>query len=508
VISAKPIKIAVMALGGQGGGVLASWLVKLGERAGYIAQSTSVPGVAQRTGATIYYVELFPKAAADEKGQPPVLALMPAPGDVDIVIAAEMMEAGRALTRGFVSDDTTLISSTHRVYAIAEKIAMGDGRQAPDTVRAAVDAAADRAIWFDMDRAAEEAGAVISAVMFGALAGSGAAPIARALFEQTIRDTGRAVEKNLAGFAQGFDAAATSAPVLTQAAKHAPAAPPPSPAVAPLVSRVNALPQGVREVAFEGVKKVVDFQDPAYGKLYLDRLEKIAALDRTAGGDAQFHELSKAAAKHLALWMAYDDVVRVADLKTRSSRFERCRDDVRAEDGQIVRVFEYMHPRVEEICDLMPSWLAGSILGSAAARRLITAALGKGRRVATTNISGFLVLNTIASLRFLRRQSFRFAVEQDRIESWLEKIAGAAPHDYKLACAIAGLQRLIKGYGDTHARGLANYEQIAAVLDRVKTGADPAATLTRLRDSALKDEEGVALRTELARLGAASPIAA
>lgn len=508
MIIAKPIKIAVMALGGQGGGVLASWLVKLGERAGYIAQSTSVPGVAQRTGATIYYVELFPKAAADEKGRPPVLALMPAPGDVDIVIAAEMMEAGRALTRGIITKETTLISSTHRVYAIAEKIAMGDGRQAPEAVRAAVEAAAGRSFWFDMDRAAEEAGAVISAVMFGALAGSGATPIARALFEETIRGAGRAVEKNLAGFTRGFDAAARSAPVSIKMSEHAPAAPSPSPAAAPLASRVDLLPPGVREVAFEGVKKVVDFQDPAYGGFYLDRLEKFVALDRDAAGDVQFFRLSKAVAKHLALWMAYDDVVRVADLKTRSSRFERFRDDVRAEDSQIVRVFEYMHPRVEEICDLMPAWLATSILGSASARRLMTGVLGKGRRVATTNISGFLMLNMIASLRFLRRRSYRYGIEQDRIDGWLGLTAGAAPHDYDLACAIAGLQRLIKGYGDTHARGLANYQEIVAALDRVRREADPAATLTRLRDSALRDEEGAALRAELVRLGVILPVAA
>src|SRR5690625_3695509 len=124
----KPIKIAILAMGGEGGGVLANWIVALGEHNGYIAQTTSVPGVAQRTGATIYYVELFPKAQVPE-GKQPVLALMPMPGDVDVVLASELMEAGRAVQRGLVTPDrTTLITSTHRVYSIAEKSAMGDGR--------------------------------------------------------------------------------------------------------------------------------------------------------------------------------------------------------------------------------------------------------------------------------------------------------------------------------------------------------------------------------------------
>ena len=82
----------MLAMGGQGGGVLADWIVALAEAQGWIAQSTSVPGVAQRTGATIYYIEMLPP----QDGRAPVLSLMPAPGDVDVVIGAELMEAGRA----------------------------------------------------------------------------------------------------------------------------------------------------------------------------------------------------------------------------------------------------------------------------------------------------------------------------------------------------------------------------------------------------------------------------
>ena len=128
IMKAQPIKIAILAMGGEGGGVLADWIVDLGEHNGYYAQTTSVPGVAQRTGATIYYVELFPRELAERAGRTPVLALMPLPGDVDIVLASELMEAGRAVQRGLVTADrTTLVASTHRVYSIAEKSAMGDG---------------------------------------------------------------------------------------------------------------------------------------------------------------------------------------------------------------------------------------------------------------------------------------------------------------------------------------------------------------------------------------------
>src|SRR5205807_4428357 len=167
----RPITIAILALGGEGGGVLADWIVDLAQHGGYLAQLTSVPGVAQRTGATIYYVELFPRSALAPGAPEPVLALMPMPGDVDIVVASELMEAGRAVQRGLVTPDrTTLIASTHRVYAIAEKIALGDGRSDASNLLAHAEGAARRFIGFDMAQAAHESGSVISAVLFGALA--------------------------------------------------------------------------------------------------------------------------------------------------------------------------------------------------------------------------------------------------------------------------------------------------------------------------------------------------
>lgn len=501
-MSARAIKIAVMALGGQGGGVLAEWIVKAGERAGFLAQSTSVPGVAQRTGATIYYIELFPKADADAKGKAPVLALMPAPGDVDIVIAAEMMEAGRALMRGFVSKQTTLIASSHRVFAIGEKIAMGDGRQDGDAARREVDAAAGRAIWFDMEKSADEAGAVISAVMLGALAGSGAAPIGRNVFEDVIRAGGRAVDRNLKGFAAGFAACGPELQPAAEPHSRAQTASAPSPAVAPLVERLKNLPQAVQANAREGVKRAVDFQDPAYGRLYLDRLEEMLAVDRKCGGETRAFALSAAIAKYLALAMAFDDVIRVADLKTRASRFARFREDVRASEGQIVRVSEYMHPRLEEACDLLPPFAARALLNSSAARKIFDAIFGKGRRVPTTAVSGFLMLNFLASLRPMRRGNHRFSIEQARIGEWLSLVARETAADYALGVEVASLQRLIKGYGDTHARGLANFTTIIGALDAVKAVPAPAAALARLRDAALKDEDGAALRAELSKLDA------
>src|SRR5215475_12174479 len=93
--ASRAITIAIVAMGGEGGGVLADWIIDLAEHAGYLAQTTSVPGVAQRTGSTIYYIEIFPESSAASAGKSPVFALMPVPGELDIVVVSELMEAGR-----------------------------------------------------------------------------------------------------------------------------------------------------------------------------------------------------------------------------------------------------------------------------------------------------------------------------------------------------------------------------------------------------------------------------
>ncbi|TIP34134.1 MAG: hypothetical protein E5X90_06380, partial [Mesorhizobium sp.] len=199
----RVIKLAVLAVGGQGGGVLADWITDVAERSGYIAQSTSVAGVAQRTGATIYYIEM-----ARDTGRLPVFALSPSQGDVDILIAAELMEAGRAIIRGFVTPErTTLIASSHRIAAVSEKIEPGDGRASSEKVYATAEAAAKRFIAFDMEKIAAEHGTMISASLLGALAGSDALPFARENYEQAIGAGDRGVKASLAAFGAAYDRA-------------------------------------------------------------------------------------------------------------------------------------------------------------------------------------------------------------------------------------------------------------------------------------------------------------
>ena len=108
-------------------------------------------------------------------------------------------------------------------------------------------------------------------------------------------------------------------------------------------------------------------------------------------------------ARHLALWMSYEDTIRVADLKTRASRFARVRAEVRVKPDQVLRITEFMHPRVQEIADTLPAPIGRWLLRSGAPRRLVERLTARGRHVETTAIGGFLLLRSIAALRRFRR---------------------------------------------------------------------------------------------------------
>ncbi len=498
----KPLTIAVLAVGGQGGGVLSNWLVTLAEANGWRAQNTSVPGVAQRTGATVYYIEMLPETERE-----PVLALMPAPGEVDVCVAAELMEAGRAIQRGLVSPDRTLlIASSHRAYSLSEKAAPGDGRADAGAVLAAGESAAQRFVHADMAAIAETTGSVISAALFGAIAGAGALPFPRAAFEATIERGGVGVAPSLAAFAAGFDAV-TGRP---EAAK-----PPESPPrrlqggseeerrrYAAACERLRSrFPAPAHAMLQAGLDAVVDFQDAAYGDEYLDRVGTLAAAD-PGTNDC---ELTTTAAKYVSRAMAYDDVIRVAELKTRGTRSARVREDVGAAVNQPLRVTEFMHPRLEEMCATLPARLGQAIEGSQWLARPLRRVIDRGRRVRTDSLSGFVLMNALAGLRRWRRGSLRHRRELQRMESWLDLVIARAEHDREAAVEILKCQRLIKGYSGTHTRGTGKYAKVLSALSRLDGRADTAVLIRELREAALRDEAGDALDAVLATLDRAPP---
>ena len=492
----EPIKVAILAMGGQGGGVLSNWLIQVAERSGYLAQSTSVPGVAQRTGATVYYLEFFPRDAVGD--DPAVLALMPVPGRVDLVVAGELIEGGRAVLRGLITPDrTTALVSTHRDYAIGEKTALGDGRANTDRIMEAVTENARRFIGFDMDVLAGRTGSVISSVLLGAAAGSGALPFSRDAFTGVINEGGVAVEANLKGFEAGYAHAQKQREQPQRpAAAHTTGTPAYGDAQT-LLERVRSeFPPQTHEIIRAAAGKLADYQDLRYADQYLDRLHPVLRADR-ADRD---YLLTVETARYLALSMAYEDAIRVADLKIRSTRFDRVRKEVQAEPGQVVTWQEFMHPRVQELCDIMPAWKGSLYLKTPILRSFLGLFCRRGRKINTTSLSGFLLLYLLAGWRFMRRGTLRYRTETAATEKWLAALLSCAVDDYDLAVEVAECRRLVKGYGDTHERGAANFNRIMDRLDDVRKRPDAAARIRALREAALADEQGEALDTALKKV--------
>ncbi|HUK60691.1 MAG TPA: indolepyruvate oxidoreductase subunit beta family protein [Stellaceae bacterium] len=493
-MSARPVTVLIAALGGEGGGVLTDWIVAAAMAADLPVQATSIPGVAQRTGATTYYVEIFPETHASLGGKRPLFGLYPSPGGVDVMLATEVIEAGRALEGGYVTPDrTTLAAATHRIYAIAEKQAMADGRFDTSRILEAARTLARRPILFDLTQSRATRDLSLNAVLLGIAAASGVLPLARQKFEDAIREGGIAVEQNLAAFAKGWELGEAGVPQDLLPRDDRASRQVDSGAEALIATVRRDFPAAAAAIVEEGLRRTSDYQDAEYARLYYERVRRVAAVDRAG-------DLAAEAARYLALWMTYEDVIRVADLKTRPERFAKVMREIRARPGEPVRITEFLKPGIDEMSAVLPARL-GRALARWAERRGLSDRLHVPMRLQSTSISGFARLWALAKMRRFRRASHRFVEEQRAIEEWLDAIVRAAPASPELAQEIVQCARLLKGYGDTYRRGRTSYRRIfdAAVVPALAHPDRAGALRVRsLREAALADPEGNALGRALA----------
>lgn len=507
-----PITLLVAALGGEGGGVLTEWLIDVARHAGYAAQATSIPGVAQRTGATTYYIEVFPVPVAELGGRRPVFSLNPVPGALDALLSSELLETARQVTNGLPSADRTLvITSSARALTTMERMQMGDGRvETADLLQLVRQFSREHQV-FDMAAIAKEAGTVVSAVMLGAVAGSGLFPFRRQDYEAVVKAGGKGAEASLRGFARAYDIVSRGkvqadfvAQVLApEAAALAPGmltsaeAPPQHP-------HARDFPQPAGEMFALGYARVLEYQGRAYAELYAERLRSVLAAEREADPQAAHaHAITREMARWLALWMAFDDIVRVADLKSRASRWRRVQGEVKAGGDDLLKLYDHFKPGVPEFAALLPQGLAHRLVAWDR-RRVARGAQpwAMPLKIGTHSVLGMLALRALASLKWLRTRGSRFAAEQRMIDKWLHGVVEGTRRDWQLGHEIALCGRLIKGYGATNERGK---ENLLHVLDHLAHGGraeDAAKAVREAREAALADDAGKALDATLVQHGA------
>jgi len=261
----------------------------------------------------------------------------------------------------------------------------------------------------------------------------------------------------------------------------------------------------VRPLLLEACGRVLDYQDAKYARLYLTRLDTIAVIDK-ARGDGEW-TLTSETARHLGLRMTFEDVIRVAQLKTRPSRMARVRREVQALPDQLVKQTEFLKPGIDEFASLMPPWMARPLLRWAEKTPARKKKTHIGMYIRTDTFFGYMQLRMMAGMRWWRRAGYRYKEEQKQIERWLELVRQASAFGRDFGAEVIELARLIKGYGSTHKRGSTNFDIIVGAVVRPALDAkrgNPAA-VKKAREAALADPDGDALAKALAEIAAPPP---
>ncbi len=528
----QPISILLCALGGEGGGVLADWLVEAARHGGFAAQATSIPGVAQRTGATTYYLEIFPTPVSELGSRRPVFGLNPLPGRLDLLVSSELLETARQISLGLCSADRTLlISASNRALTTHEKMQMGDGRMDDAALLQLLQQHSHASHVLDMVALTRQAGTVVSAVMLGCIAASSVLPLRREDFEYAVHE-GSAKEHqsasqqaSLRGFNLAWDAIHAQSTqtkfvdaVLTNTAPTSNVASAHPSKLSPELAAT--FPSAMHEMLGLGVARLMDYQGVAYVTLYVQRLREVLASEKRNGIDGAC-TVTQETARWLALWMAFDDIVRVADLKSRASRWQRVRTEVKAKADDVLKVYDHFKPGVPEFAALLPKVFALPLLRwdrQRSARGLSPLALPI--KIGTHSVFGMIMLRVLASFKWLRVLGNRYAEEQAMINDWLKAVVRGAQEDVNLGLALAQCGQLIKGYGTTNERGRDNLLHILRHLAPHDMSVDSSArtaetshdlqvhlqkritAINDARQAALRDAGGIALDQALRAHGA------
>lgn len=468
----KTLTLLIGAMGGEGGGVLTNWIVDAARLAGLAVQATSVPGVAQRTGATTYYIELGEKNSG---GKSPIFSLYPIAGCLDVMLSSELLEASRALSKGHITAERTrVITSSNRSYSTTEKITADDSRLDSDKLINILRSHSRQFEIWDMRKIADKVQTPISPVMLGLLARSGLLPIKKEHFEEAINKSGKSAGKNIAAFNAAVEYKASEG---NSAEK--------TDVISPLPSEWTSLfPTANRELLAIAYQRLLRYQDKKYADLLMSRLEFCQ----------EDSEVCNLLCKELTALMAYEDVIRVAQLKTESSRFLRIKEEQKISEEDIFELVDFLKPGMRELVDVLPF-----SIGQRISKRLDNAKGTQksrgGMTLKSSSISGFLALWILTKFRFWRRKTYRFIETQNYIEQWLQTIQSAFGTDRNLALEIINLGKLIKGYGETHEKGKGGFdlilrEWIRPFMENNESTLDFSKKINRVRTELLAKPEG------------------
>jgi indolepyruvate ferredoxin oxidoreductase len=432
VVPADSFGIRLTGVGGTGVVTVSQVLATAGLIAGWHARSLDQTGLAQKGGAVVSDVRF------SRSGPPPTNKL--GAGECDLYLGCDLLVAADPKNLAVTAADRTVavvsVAEVPTGPMVSDPALSFPGRTA--TSQAILDRVRDGSVLLD-------ARAIViglfgddqfaNVFLVGAGFQAGALPLPPDAIEEAIRVNGVAVEKNLQAFRRGRQYVADPDEVLRAASLAGSGAPD----ARPLEPAESALDRLIRTRS----EDLTAYQDDAYGRRYLDVVERVRAAerDKTPGSTA----LTEAVARYLYKLMAYKDEYEVARLSLEPSLGA----GLEAEFGPGARASWRLHPPV-----------------------LRTLGMKRKIELGPWFVPAFRVLRAMRGLRGTPMDPFgrtRVRVaERSLIEEYLglvDQLTGRlSPATAALAVRLAELPDVVRGYEDVKMRTVESYHQSLAEL--------------------------------------------
>jgi len=442
------MRILITSVGGMGVGVFVEWLSSAVISTGLIPAVLNLPGVSQRTGRTLSYMEI------QDKDDTP-FSPFPEKGKLDLIISQDFLELLRILKEGYGGNGCNILGTTYRYYTTYEKLSLNKDAYTYENYRDIIEANSRDHMVVDIHKSAIPD--FNNAHLLGLLSASGYLPmLERENYEAAIKSVGLDVERNLNNFALGCELPGKNKPVMFQEKIR-------ETDIRDDEIRETILKLGsvygndVTDVLHEAVSQLMKYQDTDYVKLYINRVQDLHLYVReTAGNVKGGGELIREFARVLAVSMMYEDVIRVAESKVSKERFDRIKKLYRIQDNDVFRIKDFFSPDLDELYGILPHSVGRIIDKIFSGHKL-----SLRTTIYTSHIFGFLLLKLLSKLKFLRRRSFRYCKENDQIEKYIRHVKACLLKDAGSAIFAAKGGSIVRGYGRVRREMTDKWEEFA-----------------------------------------------
>jgi hypothetical protein len=252
----------------------------------------------------------------------------------------------------------------------------------------------------------------------------------------------------------------------------------------------EGLPEEATDIVSDAIHLLIDYQNPSYAQLYVDRLRRFVG--RQDLDSALFCEMGRL----MAMRMSYQDAIRIAQLKLAEL------DDGASPCAPATDIKKF---RLDELIDSLPATVADPVLDA------LDMMGWQHRRVSipfsTASRLSIRRLKIEAGLRRWRQFSTRFERERVWVERWLHMISRSLVKRPDATSAVVATATMIQGYGDVYRQGLTDWNAVIDGLVRPTfDGALPltdlAGAIAEARAAIMPDPRQVSLKRTIAQIRA------